>query len=123
MALIAIRVGTLFDDINAGLGLQLGNGEKYQQRSSRKKPRPYLNANATVKGVAYNATMQGGFLSPYNTHVINAKNIERVVFSANTTFGVLWQGVSIDYTHNFLTKEFKAGSSHQYGSFKLTIFF
>jgi hypothetical protein len=129
-AIGAVRAGTLFDDLNAGVNLQAGNNrivtiskDKKQDRPSGKKLIPYLTSDVSVRLVGYNATLQGGVFSGFNHHVISSKGLTRVILFSNTTLGLLWRGVSLDYTHSFLTKEFDEGISHQYGSFKLTVFF
>ena len=129
-AIGAVRAGTLFNDLNAGVSLQAGNNrmvainkDKEPDRNSGNKLIPYLTSDVSVRFVGYNATMQGGVFSRFNHHVISGKNISRVVLFSNTTLGILWYGMALSYTHSFLTREFNEGTSHQYGSFKLTVFF
>ncbi len=124
------RLGTLFDDVSAGLtlvaGQQLFNTkatQQHQKSSANKRFTPYINIDTYIKWVGYNATMQGGLFSPNDAYVLTYKEITPWVWSASTQVGFIWKKISLSYAHCYLTKEFNLGSDHQYGSFELKVYF
>lgn len=125
-----IRGGTLFDDVGIGLNFGAGKNQfelnsdpKISRKVRNKKLKFFLNTDAFLKLVLYNATLQGGIFSNNDPYVLNYSEITPLVFSASATLGLLWYGVSLSYTHNFLTKEFDMGTNHNYASTTLTIYF
>ncbi len=123
-----LRVGTLFDDIGIGLHLaagkkQLKQDEKSQVKHRYEKPHFFISADADYKLVVYNATLQGGLLSKNDPYVLSYEEVYPYVLSAHASAGILWYGISMSYAHNFISKEFYAGTSHNYGSFILKIGF
>ena len=125
-----IRGGTLFDDIGIGLNFAAGKNQfelkgdpKVSKIERNKKLKFFFSTDAFLKLVLYNATLQGGIFSNNDPYVLVYSEISTFVFSANATFGLLWHGVSLSYTHNFLTKEFDIGTNHNYASFMLTVYF
>ncbi len=124
------RGGTLFDDIGVGVNAALGKNQFFNSSLKEelgsvtsKKPIFFLNTDAYFKLVLYNATLQGGLFSTNDPYVLTYHEISPLVFSVNATVGILWNGVSLSFGYNFLTREFKAGSSHSYGSAILKIYF
>ena len=125
-----VRVGTLFDDIGIGLNFAAGKDQFKQKGASvvsrkerNKKLKFFFNSDAFLKLVLYNATLQGGVFSNNDPYVLVYSEISSFVFSANATLGLFWHGVSLSYTHNFLTKEFDMGTNHNYASFMLAVYF
>ncbi len=125
-----IRGGTLFDDLGLGLNFtfkknqfKLQDAENAKSGKTNKRPKFFFNTDAFLKLVLYNATLQGGIFSANDPYVLSFGEISHLVFSANATVGLLWQGIALSYGHNFLTREFKTGSVHNYGSVVLTVNF
>ncbi len=119
-----IRAGTLFDDL--GIGLHFATGKKQLKASSTsnfKKPQIFFTTDLDYKLVVYNATLQGGLFSTNDPYVMSFSSITPYVISAHARLGILWYGISLSYAHNYISKEFDAGESHNYGSFTLKIGF
>ena len=124
------RVGTINDDLGCGLNFSFGKDRFTKElltnetiNSRKKRVRFFLNMDTYLKLVLFNATLQGGLFSQNQEYVIGQDEISSLVFSANLEIGVLWQGVLISVEHNFLTKEFENGDSHNYASIKLMYYF
>ncbi len=111
-----LRAGTLNDDVETGVNLIIGNHNLTRKR----KFGCWFRIYGAGKFVMYNATLQGGFFSN-NEHDLSWKQITPVVFMGNAELGVFYKGISLQYTHQYLSKEFDAGIDHNYGSFLLVI--
>lgn len=124
------RVGTLNNDFGCGLNFSFGKDRFTKKlltdeaiKSKKRKVRFFLNMDSYLKLVLFNATLQGGLFSQNQEYVVKQEEISPLVFSANFEIGVLWQGVSLNIEHNFLTKEFDSGDTHNYASIKLMYYF
>lgn len=113
--LASARLGTLFDELGAGMNFSFGNTRK----SDIKKLKYYLTLDATTKLVGYNALLQGGLFTENDPYVLSYSQITPFVFSANMSIGVSWYGVGLSIGHNFLSREFDSGTNHNYASIKL----
>ncbi len=115
-----IRVGTLFDDVATGLNVMLNNRNfKSLSEDHKKKFSVFFSTDATLKFVAYNATLQGGLFLKSSQYLLAYSEVTPLVFSLNTTIGVRWYGILLSYGHNYLTREFYSGDSHNYSNIKL----
>jgi hypothetical protein len=124
------RAGTLFDDLELGINIASGKNQfvnnplkENSRKKFNKKPRPFFSADALIKLVFYNATLEGGLFSKNNQYALTYSEISPMVFSANAKVGLLWRSMALSYRHNFITKEFKAGSNHNYASLELMVYF
>jgi len=122
-----INAGSLYDDV--GLGINLATAKHQFKPLANKETRsstqliPFLEAFAHLKLVGYNATLQGGWFSSGNVYTLTFEEITPLVFSAGATIGLQWHRVSLSYSHHYLTREFDSGTDHQYGSFRLFVYF
>ncbi len=114
--LASAKVGTLFDELGAGMDFSFSNLRK----ASRKKIEYYIELDAMTKLVGYNALLQGGLFTDNNPYVLTYNQITPVVFLANITIGISWYGVGLSIGHNYLSREFDTGTNHNYANIKLS---
>ncbi|PLX14625.1 MAG: hypothetical protein C0598_00805 [Marinilabiliales bacterium] len=76
-----------------------------------------------TKLVGYNALLQGGMFSKNNPYILSFSQITPVVFLAKINFGIIWHGVGLSVSHNYLSREFDSGTNHNYASIKLFYLF
>lgn len=120
--LTSIRAGTIYTDAALGISTRLGLKEKWYRNMGvhkENKLQIYGKAGATLKAVAYNATMQGGLINKTSVQTIGRNEISRVVGSAEISLVTSYKRVQIEYSHSYITREFKKGSSHAWGSLSL----
>ncbi len=119
-----IRAGTLYDDLSMGLTFAFGsNSDKLYINNTlpakSRKIKFFIVTDVNLKYVIYNATLQGGLFSRNDPYVIKYSQLTPIVFSANVILGINWHGISLSLGHNFLTREFATGTSHNYASILL----
>lgn len=114
--LASARVGTLFDDLGAGMNFSFSNFRK----ANREKVRYYVALDAMTELVGYNALLQGGLFTENDPYVLTYNQITPIVFKANMTIGISWYGVGLSIGHNYLSREFDSGTNHNYSSVKLS---
>lgn len=123
----ALNVGTLYDDVGFGINLAAAKHQfkplPSKKVGSSKQLIPFVEAFAHLKLVGYNATLQGGMFSSGNVYTLTYEEITPLVLSAGATVGLQWHRVSLSYSHLYLTREFDSGTDHQYGSFRLIVYF
>jgi lipid A 3-O-deacylase len=123
------RVGTIYDDASAGVLFRFGFMNSYfrniglTKNPSGKKFQLYVYANARVSGVIYNATMQGGMFENNSIYIINAKNIQRVVFMGSAGVVAAFKRFSLEFTKVYISPEFYNGLDHGWGHVVITTCF
>jgi lipid A 3-O-deacylase len=124
----AARVGTLYDDIGAGLLLRSGFMPSYFESLGLSKNKSthfqaYLFSKGEVKAVGYNATLQGGMFNKNSVYTLASTDLNRVVATAYVGLVLAYKRVSLEYTKAYLSKEFKAGLPHGWGHITISLSF
>ena len=100
--------GTLYD--NAALGL---SGELGQVDSARRK-RLVAFGRVEERAVGYDATMQGGLLNRHSPYTLPDGQIMRTVARVDVGLSLDLGGWALEFTRTFLSREIRAGRSHQW---------
>ncbi len=122
------RVGTLYDDISAGLLLRTGLMPSYFKnlglaKNQTNRFQAYLFSKGEVKAVGYNATLQGGMFNKNSIYTLSATDLNRIVAAAYVGLVIAYKRVSLEYTKAYLSKEFKTGLPHGWGHCTITVSF
>ncbi len=124
-----LRVGTLYDDLNAGFFFRAGTFHPWFASSGFDKGNPgrkfrfWFQGSASVKAVAYNATLQGGAFNKNSIYTLKAGDISRVVSELMGGIVVSYKRLSLEYSKFYITKEFKNGVDHSWGKCAATVYF
>ncbi|MDO8999934.1 MAG: lipid A deacylase LpxR family protein [Bacteroidota bacterium] len=122
------RVGTLYTDFGAGLNARIGFFDPYfnnlglSQEPESRKFKIYANVKANAKIVGYNATLQGGIFSK-DIYVIDADNVERIVFTGTAEIVMAYKRFSLTYSRTYITQEYHTGVDHSWGGIFITAAF
>lgn len=114
-----MRVGTLFSSISTGIISALGIiNSPYTSGSLRRKFQIYLYAFPQIRGVAYDASLQGGLFSN-SVYTIESEQIER--FVGQLDYGLIIQTKKFFFEYGFsrTTREFGGGEAYRWGGLKL----
>jgi hypothetical protein len=115
------QAGTLYDNLSAGIFLQLGNAnDRYcsvfqttdPQKPFKKRIRYYFSLDLTNKLIIYDATLQGGMFNNNSVYTIDPENLNRYVFTGTAGFGIGFGKYSLEADQVFLTPEFEGGRRH-----------
>lgn len=111
-----LNAGSLYDNGGLGLGLRAGIMESLFTRPQRsKKFRAWFFGRAELRGIAYDATLQGGFFGSESPYVIEAKNIERILVRADYGVIIQYRSIRLEYTKTQISPEFRGGLDHGWG--------
>lgn len=124
------QLGTLYDNLSAGVRMRLGKLNPYFSMPDLAKPgstehKDALNlqigiiGDAQMKLVAYDATLQGGVFNPNNNYTIPAEDIERWVLQAGMGIYFAYKQLGLTYKHYYISPEFKNAKHHQWGHINL----
>lgn len=125
------QAGTLYDNIMAGVYLQVGKANnRYSsvfQTTGRQKPfkkriRYYFALDLKNKLVFYDATLQGGMLNQESAYKLDASQVNRYVFTGTACFGLGLGRYSLEAEQVFLTPEFAGGKHHLWFRIKNIIY-
>lgn len=128
------RIGTLYDNLGAGLRLRAGKLNPYFGMPALARPgspegRNVLNlqygilAGTRLRAIFYDATLQGGPFNRNNHYTIPASDIERLVLQASIGFYFAYRQIGMSYEHFYISPEFKDARHHQWGHINLTYCF
>lgn len=126
------RIGSLYDDVGAGILLRKGYMSSYfqnlglsrnQKSETGKHCQAYLYSKGEVKAVAYNATLQGGMFNKNSIYTLPSSSINRLVATAYVGIVLNYKRVSVEYTKAYLSKEFKTGLPHGWGHCTISVCF
>ena len=81
----------------------------------------YIYGDFKVAYVAYNATLNGGPLNPYNPYVLS--EIEPFTLDFQGGIGITYKAYSLTYGHHLLTPEFQGAESYMWGEINLMLTF
>lgn len=128
------QLGTLYDNAGVGIRLRTGKLNPYfsipglaKESSSEGKDALNLQygalADARIRGILYDATLQGGLFNPNNSYTIQASDIERLVLHASIGFYFAIKQIALTYKHNYISPEFKEAKHHQWGHLNISFCF
>jgi len=115
------QAGTLYDNIMAGLYLQLGKannryGSVFQttghQKPFKKRVRYYFSMDVKNKLIMYDATLQGGMFNRGSVYKLEGSQVNRYVFTGTACFGLGLGRYSLEAEQVFLSPEFDGGRHH-----------
>jgi lipid A 3-O-deacylase len=113
------HLGTLNTYASVGVNGTLGLiNYPFQSVKYKKKFSAYVFAQPRLKVIGYDATLQGGLFSS-SPYTIPAGEIERFVIENNYGIIIQFRTLYFEYFRNDITNEFKTGSSHKWGGFKI----
>ena len=119
-----LYLGLPYTKLETGIMLRLGffeNYFNYLNNNTRRNWQAYLFTGAKASVVAYNATLQGGLLNPYNPYVLD--EIEHFVGNYSVGLGLSYGGTNLLFSQTFITPEFHGGDSHSWGELRLIFCF
>jgi hypothetical protein len=83
----------------------------------------YLYAEPRLNLVIFDATLQGGVFNDHNPYTLDRNEISRLVFQQNAGLVVKVNAFIIEYSQTVMTREFKTGSPHSWGSVRVAFAF
>lgn len=124
-----IRVGSLYDDANAGALLRLGWMPSYFEHlgivknATSHKFQLYFTGRAQAELVGYNATMQGGLFNRSSVYTIPDSQVARYVLLGSAGAVLAYKRLSLEYTRVYISREMTTGLYHGWGHVNITICF
>lgn len=120
-----LNAGTLYDDLSAGMFFRTGYFTPVYKGiplSENKKLHYWFFVKSNLKGVMYNATLQGGMFndSPYT---IAKNDINRLVFTASAGLAFYYNSLGLELENFYQTPEFKGAMSFKWGRINLILRF
>lgn len=117
-----LRGGTLYSDGTAGARLRFG-----LLGAPLGPPDPdwrfYFWLSGHVRGVGYNATLEGGVFRKSSDYTLPATDVKRLVGIARGGLELEVGSFGISYSLTFISPEFSGGRSHAWGELGFTAFF
>jgi len=111
--------GTMNDKLSTGLSVMFGKMNdpfQFYNDTRKKKWELYLFGHSSAGLIGYDATLQAGIFDRKSPYTIPISRINR--FTLQNQIGLMfhYKKFSIELAENFLSKEFKTGLSHKWGS-------
>jgi lipid A 3-O-deacylase len=129
MGFLEGRAGTLYDDLSLGSIIRIGRLQNYFDNlgtarfSSGRKFQCYLMFQGSVKGVVYNATMQGGVFNRGSVYTLDAGEIARIIAIGYGGIVIAYKRISLEYTKAYTSREFYTGLNHSWGRCNISVSF
>nr|WP_319399209.1 lipid A deacylase LpxR family protein [uncultured Carboxylicivirga sp.] len=127
MATGGARVGTLHDDASLGMMFRIGKMQNYIESlninyrfDQTSNWQYYIEAEANVTAVMYNATLQGGWYRNRKIYYIPFSDLTYLVPKLKGGLVVMYNVFGLQFNVNYIGKEFEGGSHHWYH--KTTLF-
>ncbi len=120
-----INAGTLFDDLSAGLFMRTGSFipvYRGMPLSKNNKLRYWFFIKSNLKGVIYDATLQGGMFSN-SPYTIPGNQINRLVFTASAGLAFYYYSIGLELENFYQTPEFKGALDFKWGRINLVLKF
>lgn len=119
-----LRIGTIHDDIQIGTNVRIGRTNNYFKglNLSNKKYTEnndfqfYVFGGINSTAVAYNATLMGGVIPPFNNRRIPFKDINHFVGEMFGGFQLSYKIIGIKVQFKWKTQEFEGGEQHGWGT-------
>jgi lipid A 3-O-deacylase len=122
-ALGEITAGTIYDNAAVGANLRFGKKQAYFENKRSKKFYFYAFAQGWFKGVAYNATMQGGVFDRTSVNKVTANQIQNVVWRGSFGLCLTYKKIALEYNYVFISREITAWLPHAWGHLNLVAYF
>jgi hypothetical protein len=117
-----IRLGTLYDDVSAGLQVRTGVLKPFIE-SERLPQETRFHFYFFIRGAArlsgYNASLQGGLFNRSSPYTLPAKDLNRVIAEAQAGIVLGTKKFNIEYVNHYTGAEFKGGLDHGWGHLSL----
>ncbi len=123
------RLGTLYTDMELGARLRLGKMYDYFRGianlgySKEDCWQLFIEANAALKLVGYDATLQGGMFNRTSPYTIDSSEISRWVALLGTSLNMSLHWAYVRVQLAFSTKQFRAATSHTWAGVALGVAF
>jgi hypothetical protein len=128
------QLGTLYTNAGAGMSIRLGRFNPYFEmpwlaaKSSKEgeqseKWQYGIFAKGYVKGVLYDATLEGGVFNNTSNYTIPASDIERLVLQASAGVFFAYRQFGLMYEQFYITPEFSGALHHRWGHINITYCF
>jgi hypothetical protein len=119
------RLGTYITRLNSSFAFMFGLFDNpFQFATKRDKNfQIYLYAEPQVNFIVFDATLQGGIFNDHNPYTLDRTEISRLVFQQNAGLVVKIHAFALEYSQTVMTREFKTGSSHSWGSVRMAFSF
>ncbi|THH41424.1 lipid A deacylase LpxR family protein [Neolewinella litorea] len=75
-----------------------------------------LHLRPAARLVGYDASLQGGLFNRQSPHTLSASDVSRIVGQATAGIEVKLGGVQLEFSHTYLTQEFRQGRGHAWGT-------
>jgi len=128
------QLGTLYTNAGAGLRIRLGlfnpyfempwlAGERSTEGKASGKWQYGIFATGFVKGVLYDATLEGGVFNNTSNYTIPASDIERLVLQASAGVFFAYRQFGLMYEQFYITPEFAGALHHRWGHINVSYCF
>jgi lipid A 3-O-deacylase len=122
-ALGEINAGTIYDNAAIGANLRIGKKQAYFENARSKKFYFYAFAQGWLKGVAYNATMQGGVFNKTSDNVVLPEQIQNAVVRGSFGLCLTYKKIALEYSYVFISREITAWLPHAWGHLNIVGYF
>lgn len=119
-----LNVGTLYNNIGAGIHLRAGWAEPWftsplpaNQKttlSSGKKFRFFFFLKSSVQAIGYDATLQGGMFNKSSVYVIPGSSLNKLVSKSSAGIGIVFGKAGLDIEQFLLSPEYQPGYWHKW---------
>lgn len=120
IAIAELNAGTLYDNVSGGGMVRLGKLKEYFAAHTGEW-QAWVFAKGSVRAVGYNATLQGGMFSPRPLTALADGELERILYTSNAGVVIGWRNLEAEYSHFYLSPEFKTGFPHRWGRVGLRV--
>jgi lipid A 3-O-deacylase len=119
------RAGTYSTRLSSSMALMTGLFDSpFEFVNSRKRNfQVYLYAEPQINLIIFDATLQGGVFNDRNPYTLDRDEISRIVFQQNAGLVIKIKGFALEYSQTLMTKEFKTGTKHSWGSVRAALSF
>ncbi|MGB3150896.1 MAG: lipid A deacylase LpxR family protein [Maribacter sp.] len=115
-----LQVGTLFTKVSLGVNTSLGLlSSAFTPKKKKDKFQVYLYSQPVLSVVGYDATLQGGLFNKDSPYTLKASEVERLTAQLNYGLVLKTRTLYFEYARTSITKEFKSGSSANWGGIKV----
>jgi lipid A 3-O-deacylase len=119
------RLGSFHTRVHTSLTFMAGwMDNPFQYADQRGKDvQVYVYTEPQVNFIVFDASLQGGLFNDNSPYTLGRKEISRTVFQQNAGLVIRIASISLEYIQTYITREFKAGSSHSWGSVRASFTF
>lgn len=119
------RLGTLSDKVGLGAVMMIGYFDSpfntVTPQPGERHFRIYAYEHPQVNVIGYDATLRGGMFNKTSPYVIDAGDINRVVFQNRFGFVVNYQRLYLEYFQSISSNEFRTSKMHVWGGIQIAV--